>query len=66
MLVQRADDRIIIMPGSGINMNNITTIARETGAKEFHLSARKPVESAMIYRNPNIKMGGTAVVIEGI
>lgn len=63
-LVQRADDRIIIMPGSGINMNNITTIARETGAKEFHLSARKPVESAMIYRNPNIKMGGTAVVIE--
>ncbi len=63
-LVQRADDRIIIMPGSGINMNNITTIARETGAKEFHLSARKPVESAMIYRNPNIKMGGTAVMIE--
>jgi|AGTN01.2.fsa_nt_gi Uncharacterized protein involved in copper resistance len=63
-LIQRANDRIIIMPGSGINMNNIITIARETGAKEFHLSARKPVESSMVYRNPNIKMGGTTVVIE--
>ena len=63
-LVQRARERIIIMPGSGINTHNIATIARETGAGEFHLSARKPVESAMIYRNPNIRMGGTAVVIE--
>lgn len=63
-LVQQAGDRIIIMPGSGINMHNISTIARETGATEFHLSARRPVESAMVYRNPNIKMGGTAVVIE--
>ncbi len=63
-LVQRAAARIIIMPGSGINMNNIITIARETGAKEFHLSARKAVESSMIYRNPNIKMGGTTVVID--
>ncbi len=63
-LVHRAGERIIIMPGSGVNMHNIATIARETGAREFHLSARKPVESAMIYRNPNIRMGGTAVVIE--
>lgn len=63
-LVQQAGDRIIIMPGSGINMHNISTIARETGATEFHLSARRPVESAMAYRNPNIKMGGTAIVVE--
>lgn len=63
-LVKQAGNRTIIMPGSGVNMHNILTIAKETGAREFHLSARKPVESAMIYRNPNIKMGGTAVVIE--
>ena len=63
-LVQRSGDRIIIMPGSGINMHNITTIAKETGAREFHLSARKPIESGMIYRNSHIKMGGTAVVIK--
>ncbi|MFA7492645.1 MAG: copper homeostasis protein CutC [Proteiniphilum sp.] len=63
-LVKQAGNRTIIMPGSGVNMHNILTIAKETGAREFHLSARKPIESAMIYRNPNIKMGGTAVVIE--
>ncbi|OJV75590.1 MAG: copper homeostasis protein CutC [Bacteroidia bacterium 44-10] len=63
-MVQQAGNRIIIMPGSGINMHNIATIARETGAREFHLSARRPVESAMIYRNPNIRMGGNAVVVE--
>lgn len=63
-LVKRAGDRIIIMPGSGVNKNNIAALARETAAKEFHLSARLPVESGMVYRNPNIKMGGTAVVIE--
>ncbi len=62
-LVERADNRIIIMPGSGVNETNIAKIARETGAQEFHLSARESVESQMIYRNPNLKMGGTEVII---
>jgi copper homeostasis protein len=53
-LVRRAGDRIIIMPGSGINAGNISTIARETGAKEFHLSARTPEGSAMRYLNPDV------------
>ncbi|MBK5196181.1 MAG: copper homeostasis protein CutC [Proteiniphilum sp.] len=63
-LVVKAGERIIIMPGSGVNAQNITRIARESGAREFHLSARKPVESGMMYRNPNVKMGGGAVVID--
>src|SRR5690554_3119970 len=62
-LVEKAGDRVIIMPGSGINLQNIAVIAKETGASEFHLSAREPVESGMIYRNPRVKMGGTAIVI---
>jgi copper homeostasis protein len=62
-LVKKAGDRIIIMPGSGVNAENVAQLARETGAKEFHLSAREPIESGMLYRNPNLKMGGTAVVI---
>ena len=61
-LVERAD-RIIIMPGSGVNADNILHLARETGAIEFHLSAREPIESGMLYRNPNLKMGGTSIVI---
>jgi copper homeostasis protein len=63
-LVRQAGNRIIIMPGSGINAQNIAAIARETGAKEFHLSARRPVESSMSYRNPNIKMGGGTAAID--
>jgi len=62
-LVKKAGDRIIIMPGSGVNAENVAQLALETGAKEFHLSAREPIESGMLYRNPNLKMGGTAVVI---
>lgn len=63
-LVDKANGRIIIMPGSGINENNIETIAKGTKATEFHFSAREPVDSKMEYRNPNLKMGGTVVSID--
>ena len=59
-LVLKAGRRIIIMPGSGISESNIAMIAKETGAKEFHLSARKVIESEMIYRRDGILMGNTA------
>ncbi len=62
-LVEKAGERIIIMPGSGINAGNIAAIAEKTGANEFHLSARAPVESKMAYRNPRVKMGGEVIVI---
>lgn len=63
-LVAKANNRIIIMPGSGINENNIATIAKETNAQEFHFSAREPIDSKMEYRNPDLKMGGTVVSID--
>lgn len=56
-LVKRAGDRIIIMPGCGIRENNIAETARLSGAREFHFSAREPVESGMIFRNPEVAMG---------
>ncbi|HNX88221.1 MAG TPA: copper homeostasis protein CutC [Paludibacteraceae bacterium] len=62
-LVTIADKRIIIMPGSGINENNIAYIAHETGATEFHLSARSAIPSQMQYRNPNVSMGGKGIEI---
>ena len=62
-LVAKAGGRVIIMPGSGVNEENIVRIARETGAVEFHLSARVPVESKMIYRNPTVSMGGKNIEI---
>jgi copper homeostasis protein len=46
-LVEQANGRIIIMPGSGVRVSNIATIAEYTGAIEFHTSARKEKESRM-------------------
>lgn len=50
-LVKQSAERIIIMPGSGINSQNIISIAESTGAKEFHSSASILAESKMAYQN---------------
>ncbi len=63
-LQAQANGRIIIMPGCGINANNIRRIAEETGCNEFHFSGRSPVPSKMIYRNPDVSMGGTVRIEE--
>ncbi len=63
-LTEAAQDRIIIMPGCGINAQNITRIARETGAREFHLSGRRTLPSVMRHRNPRVSMGGTVRIEE--
>ncbi len=63
-LVEQAADRLIIMPGCGVNAGNIRKIAEATGAKEFHLSARSCMDSSMRYRNPHVSMGGTVTVDE--
>jgi copper homeostasis protein len=47
-LVEQAQDRIIIMPGSGLNSKNVKEIALQTKAKEFHTAARMQyVDSAV-------------------
>ena len=56
-LVEKAGERIIIMPGCGVREGNIAEIARLSGAREFHFSARESVESGMIFRNPEVAMG---------
>ncbi|MBQ6192407.1 MAG: copper homeostasis protein CutC [Bacteroidaceae bacterium] len=40
-LVEQSAGRLIIMPGSGVNVNNAHKILSETGAKEIHGSLRK-------------------------
>ena len=63
-LVDKAGDRIIIMPGCGVNVSNIARIAEETGAKEFHFSARSKRESDMHFRKSRVSMGGTVTIDE--
>ncbi len=43
LLIEKAADRIIIMPGSGLHSGNVKEIALKTGATEFHTAARKSV-----------------------
>jgi copper homeostasis protein len=61
-LVKIAGDRISIMPGSGINLNNIKHIADSTGATEIHLSARSFVPGKMNFKQPLVTMGGNATI----
>jgi copper homeostasis protein len=64
ILIKQANNRIIIMPGGGINETNIASIARATGAHEFHLTGKKIVDSEMIFRKSGISMGGLSGIAE--
>ena len=54
-LVEQANDRIIILPGSGVRADNIATIVAQTGAKEMHSSARKAMPSKMAFNQPTMQ-----------
>lgn len=54
-LIKQADDRIVVMPGSGVRSDNIIELATQTGAVEFHTSARLHINSKMNYINEAIK-----------
>ena len=56
-LVAQANSRIEIMPGAGVNTGNIIEIAKITGAKSFHTTAKSVVASKMQFRNEASKMG---------
>jgi len=60
-LIQKADHRIIIMPGSGVNSKNIVEIAQYTGATEFHSSARIFIESKMQFSQSSMNEHLTSV-----
>jgi copper homeostasis protein len=53
-LITRANGRIAIMPGSGVNENTVEELVRTTKATEIHFSATAFRESAMQYRNQAI------------
>ena len=53
-LVKQANERIIIMPGSGVNSENIIFIAKGSGVKELHSSAGIYAKSKMEFQNPDM------------
>ena len=56
-LIVAADNRIIIMPGSGIKLDNVRTIAEATGAVEFHGALRNSIVSEMDFIHPVFSSG---------
>ena len=63
-LIKQADERIVIMPGSGIRSSNIVEIAQHTGAVEFHASARTVLPSKMRYSNGQMKEDLSQVTVD--
>jgi copper homeostasis protein len=51
-LNKKADDRIIILPGSGVRKGNIKMLAEKTGCIEFHSSLRGKAKSPMQFIHP--------------
>lgn len=63
-LVEKAGGRIRIMAGSGLRPHNAEALAQASQAPEYHSTARDYIESRMVYRNPNVSMGGIPGVPE--
>lgn len=63
-LNKQASGRIIILPGGGINSQNIQSIKEKTGCSEFHLSAKKLSKSDMLYHKPGLFMNGSREIPE--
>ena len=62
-MVERADGRIQLMAGSGVNPQNCTFF-KQIGVNAIHLSARTVRNSLMEYRRPGISMGGVSEISE--
>lgn len=50
-LVKQAKGRISIMPGAGVRSSNLKKLIQESGAYEYHTSARKIIADPMTYQN---------------
>jgi len=63
-LVKKAGNRIIIMPGAGLEVENIAEFHAKVGAKEYHSTLWDKVESVMNFRRSDVFMGGSPVIPE--
>lgn len=56
-LLAAARDDIHILAGAGINAEAVNILLQETSLHHFHMSGKRVLESAMIFRNPDVYMG---------
>ena len=57
-LVQRAGDRIIVMPGGGITPRNVERIVSAARPREIHFAALELTQGSMRFRRGHVFMGG--------
>jgi len=55
-MIEISNNRIIVMPGSGITEENLRDILERTGAKEFHGSARSCHKSRMQFHQLSVSV----------
>lgn len=60
-LVEWSADRIVIMPGSGVDAENISQLAGLTNARSFHTSAKERITGNMNYSNGDVQGMGETV-----
>ena len=56
-LVQAAGNDIEILVGAGVGPANLPDLAAQTGARAFHLSGKKVLDSRMVFRREGVPMG---------
>ena len=61
---KKANGRIVIMPGGGINENNAMEIVEKTGCTEFHMSGKVVEDGKMNFRNHALKLNGAPEMAE--
>jgi copper homeostasis protein len=59
--VDIAGGRISIMACGELDPENVGRVVAETNAPEIHFAAPRTIKSGMIFRNPHVGMGGTAI-----
>lgn len=57
-LVERAGDRITVMPGGGIRPHAVADVIAKTGCKEMHVAAWKSQHDASCELRPQVTFGG--------
>jgi copper homeostasis protein len=63
-LVHQAGDRIIIMPGAGVKSSNLEKLIRDSGAMQYHASARVVAANPLQYINTQVTDYGSVYIAD--
>lgn len=64
-LIERAGDRIEILPGGGIQVGNVKEMIERTGCRQVHMTASETAFDTSTQARPAINFGGTLYPPEG-